>query len=66
MRGRTERYGRVTRIVYSEESGTFFAEDEIHPFIRHLDEHLAIASVTRLRPLTPRPGEVAKKTDGED
>jgi len=63
MRGRIEHHGRVTRIVYCKETRSFITEDEVHPFLLRLDEHLAIASVTKLAPATlgDRPDQTHRK-----
>jgi hypothetical protein len=36
MRGRSEQRGRIVRVVFSEQDGTFVEEEETHPFLlRH-------------------------------
>ena len=55
MRGRTEHRGRIMRVRYSKEAGTFVAEEEIHPFLlRHLPTELQLDDPVKA-PCAPTP-----------
>lgn len=62
MRGRTEERGRVTRIDYCKESGTFTTEEEPHPFLLRLAEaQQPINGVVMPIPLTSIPPDCLEK-----
>lgn len=66
MRGRTERCGRVTHTAWCEEEGRFIEVEVAHPFLVRLDEHLMIASVTRLAETTATGQPDVDEEDGTE
>lgn len=61
MRGYSESRGRLTRLGFCKEDGTFFTEEETHPFLLRLAEAHTLSGTPFPVPLPMKPDDCPEK-----